>query len=156
MKITKTTIIEAPASLVFRILLDVDLATTWVPNLTSYKALSKRANMVGSTYLSQINYNGMQYEQTSEIKSYVENQFIRWSASSRFCDGRVEYHLTQISDIHTELTLDSEWDYKGFSKFCAWLFKSKTRQASEDILDESRRSFKSLVEMTYWSGDEHP
>ena len=156
MKTSKTTIIEAPVSLVWQILQDIDLATTWVPMLTSYRLISEAPNQVGSIYESEHDYKGMQYKQTGEIKAYVENEYIRWKSTTPFCDGKLEYHLTPISETQTEFKHVSECQYKGFSKFWSWLTKSKMQKTSDDMWNETHRNFKSLVEMTYWSGDEHP
>ena len=151
MEISKTTIIEAPASLVFQILMDIDLATTWVPMLESYRLTSKSPNQVGSIYQSQYNQNGMRFEQTAEITDYVENQLVKWTATTPFCDAKVAYSLTEISDIQTELKHITECNYKGLTKLLAWLGKSKFKKASEDILDKTHRNLKSIVEMTHWS-----
>ena len=152
METSKTTFIDAPASLVFKTLLDVDLATVWVPNLTHYEVISKSKNMVGSTYRSRFDFNGYKYEQVSEIKGYVENQSVEWLATSKLCDGKVNYFLTEISDTRTELKHISQCQYKGLTKIWAWLAKSKFSKASEDYIKESHENFKTLVEVEYTSG----
>ena len=153
METSKTTLIEAPASLVFKILFDVDLATVWVPNLTHYEIISKSENMVGSTYRSRLNFNGLKYEQVSEIKKYVKNQSVEWLATSKFCDGTVNYFLTEISDTRTEFKQISQCQYKGLTKIWAWLAKSKTRKASEDYIKEAHENLKTLIEVEYSSGN---
>ena len=152
METFKTTLIEAPASLVFKILLDVDLATVWAPGLTHYEVISKNKNMVGSTYRSRFDINGYKFEQVSEIKGYVENQSVEWLATSKFCDGKVNYLLTAISDTRTEFKHTSHCKYKGLTKILAWLTKSKTKKVSEDYNEELHENFKTLVEKEYTSG----
>jgi len=152
METSKTTLIEAPASLVFKILFDVDLATTWVPNLTYYEVISKTEHVVGSTYRSRFDFTGLKYEQVSEIKEYVENQRVEWLATSKFCDGKVDYFLTEISDSRTEFKQISQCQYKGLTKFWIWLAKSKTKKASEDYMREAHENLKTLVEVEYTSG----
>ena len=151
MKTSKTTIIDAPASFVFQILLDVELATKWVPMLTSYSRISGAPNRVGSTYRSELNYNDYVFEQMSEIKAITSDQFIRWSCSTKFCDGEVEYFLTPMSGFQTEFKHVSECRYKGLSKILVWFAKSKFRKKSEAILSETHMNFKSLVESLYSS-----
>jgi len=151
---SKTTKIDAPASVVFRTLMDVDLATEWVPTLISYNVISETPNMVGSIYRSQINNNGSVYEQVSEIKALVENQYVRWSGSSPFCESDVEYFLSPISDVRTEFKHVSECNYKGFARIWVWIAKSKFRELSDNLLNETHRNFKSLVEAKYQSGDD--
>ena len=151
MEISKTTLIDAPASLVFKILSDVDLATVWVPNLTHYEVISKSENMVGSTYRSRFDFNGLKFEQVSEIKKYVENHSAEWLTTSKFCDGTVKYYLTAISDARTELKHISQCQYKGLTKIWIWLVKSKTKKASEDYIKETHENFKTLVEAEYSS-----
>jgi len=163
MKLSKTTIIEAPTSLVFQILQDIDLATTWVPMLTSYRLISEAPNQVGSIYESLIDNKDMQYKQTAKIKTYVENEYIRWEMAGYFHDmefviyvGETEYFLKPISEVFTELTFTTEIHYKGLMKILTWFAKSKVKKTSEALIDETFRNFKSLVEMNYWSGEEHP
>ena len=152
-KISKTTMIDAPVSIVFQTLMDANLATEWVPNLISYNVISETPNMVGSIYRSQLNNNGLVYEQISEIKDLAKNQYIRWSGSCRFCESKVEYFLSPISDIRTEFKHVSECNYKGWTKVWVWLAKSKAMKTSDDFLNETHRNFKSLVEAKYRSVD---
>ena len=149
MKISKTTIIKAPAALVFKTLMDVDLATKWVPYLESYEIISETENMIGSRYRSQINQNGMKYEQIAEIKSYIENQFIEWTASCPFYDGVVEYFLLPLSNAQTEFTYISNYNYKGLMKIWSWLVKSKFQKISDDQLDLVHKKFKACVEAEF-------
>ena len=135
MKTSKTTIIKAPAALVFKTLMDVDFATKWVPYLESYEIISETENMIGSRYRSQINQNGMKHEQIAEIKSYIENQFIEWTVSCPYCDGVVEYFLLPLSNTQTEFTHISNCNYKGLMKIWSWLAKSKFQKISEDQMD---------------------
>jgi len=153
MRLSTTTIIDAPTSFVFQMLLDIDLATRWVPTLVSYSLISGPPNKVGSTYRSEFNYNGFEYEQMAEITAYVENQSVEWSATTPFCDAEVAYFLTQISDNQTEFEHIHECHYKGLSKIWAWLAKSKVRKKSEEVLTETHGNFKALVEAKYWASD---
>jgi len=151
MKTSDTTIIDAPASFVFRILLDVELATNWVSSLTSYSRVSGPPNKVGTTYHSEFNLEGYVYEQLSEIKAIRSNKSILWSCSTKFYDGEVEYVLTPISEEQTELKYVSDGKHKGFSKILAWLAKSKIREKSENILIENHMNFKRYAESLYTS-----
>jgi len=151
MKTSKTTIIKAPAPFVFKILMDIDLATKWVPFLDSYELISKSPSMIGSRYRSRINQNGMKYEQFAEIKSYIQDHFVEWTASCPYCDGIVEYVLLPLSDSETEFTHISNCHYKGLMRIWYWLAKSKFRKLSEDQLDLVHRNFKKLVETEYHS-----
>ncbi|MEP3653741.1 MAG: SRPBCC family protein [Litorimonas sp.] len=151
MKISKTTIIDAPVSFVFQILLDVDLAPKWVPMLSSYGRVSGAPNSVGSTYRSEFDYEGYTFEQMSEINAITSNQFIRWSYNTKFCDGVVEYSLSPISGAQTEIEHFSECRYKGLSKILMWIAKSKFRRKSETIMNETHMNFKRLVEELYSS-----
>jgi len=148
---SKTTLIDAPANVVFKILMDIDLATVWVPYLVKYEVISKTHNMVGSTYRSQIDYNGFKYEQLSEIINFVENETVEWRSSCKFCDGRVNYYLTAISETQTEFKFVTACKYKGLTKIWSWLAKSKFRKASEMYVDETFKNFKMLVEVEYTS-----
>ena len=109
--------------------------------------------MVGSTYRSRLDFNGLKYEQVSEIKKYVKNQSVEWLATSKFCDGTVNYFLTEISDTRTEFKQISQCQYKGLTKIWAWLAKSKTRKASEDYIKEAHENLKTLIEVEYSSGN---
>ena len=151
MKTTKTTEIEAPSSLVFNTLMDANLATDWVPTLISYALISETPNIVGAVYESKLQYNDVFYEQISVIKSLVENEYVRWSASSPFCESNVEYFLSPISNMRTEFKNVSECNYKGFAKIWAWLAKSKLKRETNAILNETHVNFKSLVEMDHQS-----
>ena len=152
METSKTTLIEAPASLVFKVLLDVDLARVWMPGLIHYEAISTSENMVGSTYRSRFDINGHKFEQISEIKGYVENQSVEWLSTTKYCDGKVNYFLTSISDIRTEFKHTSQCQHKGLTKILAWLTKSKTKKVTEDYNEELHENFKTLVEKEYASG----
>jgi len=143
--------VNAPANVVFKILMDIDLATVWVPYLVDYQLISQTHNMVGSTYRSQIDYNGFKYEQIGEIINFVENETVEWRSSCKFCDGRVNYYLTAISDTQTEFKFVTACQYKGLTKIWSWLAKSKFRQASEEYIDETFKNFKMLVEVEYAS-----
>ena len=147
MKTTKITEIEAPSSLVFQTLMDANLATEWVPNLMSYKLVSETPNVVGAIYESKLQYNDIRYEQISEIKVLIENEYVRWSASSPYCKSNVEYFLSPISNMRTEFKHVSECNYKGFAKIWAWLAKSKLQKETDAMLNEVHANFKSLVEM---------
>ncbi len=149
MKTTKTTQINAPASFVFQMLMDIDHATEWVSTLVAYEIVSGTPNEVGSIYKSQLNNNGVIYEQISEIVALVENQYVRWSGNCPYCESNVEYFLSSISDTCTELKHESECNYKGFTKFLSWIAKSKFMDASNALASETHEKFKSLVETKY-------
>jgi hypothetical protein len=93
----------------------------------------------------------MEYEQINELKAIVENQYILWSGSSPYCQSKVEYSLSPISDVSTELKHVTECNYKGLIKIWAWIAKSKIKKYSDAHLDETHRRFKSLVEAKYQS-----
>ncbi len=153
MKTTKITEIEASSSLVFDTLMDTSLATDWVPSLISYELISETSNIVGAIYKSKLQYNDVVYEQISEIKVLVENEYIQWSATSPFCESNVEYFLSPISNMRTEFKHVSECNYKGFAKIWAWLAKSKLKRETDTMLNEAHASFKALVEMNHQSKD---
>ena len=149
MKTSKTTEINAPISIVFQTLMDVDLATKWVPTLISYDVISETSDVVGSIYRSQLKYNDLVYEQISEVKDFIENQYIRWSASSPFCESNVEYFLSPISSVRTEFKSVSECNYKGLARIWVWIAKSKLKKQNDEMLTEAYANFKSLVEAKY-------
>ncbi len=151
METSNTTLIKAPVSLVFKTLFDINLATTWVLGLLHYEVISKSENMVGSKYLSLFDLNGLKFEQVSEIIEYTENQSVEWHSTSRFCDGKVSYVLTEISETHTEFKQTSRCQYKGLTKLWVWLVKSKTIKAAKDYNKECHKNFKALVEADYAS-----
>ncbi len=131
--------------------MDEELAIEWVPMLESYGRISGAPSRVGSKYLSELKYDGYEFEQVSEIKAIRFNQYIRWSTITKFCDGECEYFLKPRSDIQTEFKHIIDCRYKGFSKILAWLAKPVFERKSEAILDEMFLNFKSLVEARYLS-----
>jgi uncharacterized membrane protein len=148
---SNSTLIDAPTPVVFKILMDIELATVWVPYLVKYEVISKTRNMVGSTYRSHIDYDGLKYELMSEIIHFVENETVEWRSSCKFCDGRTSYYLTTVSDTQTEFKFVTACKYKGLTKIWSWLAKSKFKKASEMYIEETFKNFKMLVEVEYTS-----
>ena len=77
MKTSLTTIIDAPAALVFLWLDDNERLLKWVPNLIKDEALTDMPGKVGSTFAQTFLENGREMEMEGEITAFEENERMR-------------------------------------------------------------------------------
>ena len=77
MKSSKTTLINAPAHIVFPWLEDNDRLSQWVPNIIEDEALTETPEKVGSTFRQIFLEGGKRMEMIGEITAYTENKRMR-------------------------------------------------------------------------------
>ena len=101
MRTSKTTIIDAPASIVFLWLEDKDRLQKWVPNLIEDQTLADTPDKIGSRFRQVYLENGKRMEMVGEITDYVENERMRVDISGDMFDLDVDYTLKQLSETQT-------------------------------------------------------
>lgn len=146
-----TTIIDAPAEIVFLYLEDSDRLKRWVPNLVEDESIVETPQKIGSKFRQVFLEKGRTMEMTGEITEYVENEFIRVNMTGDMFGLDVGYRLTSVSDAQTEVTQDTEIKFKGFMKFVAIIFMLFSKLSSNNPQAEAHAKLKEMAEREYQS-----
>jgi len=149
MKTTKTTLIDAPAAIVFLWLEDNDRLKQWVPNLVEDEALVETTEKAGSQFRQVFLENGKRMEMVGEITAYVENERMRVNMTGDMFALDVDYILKGLSDNKTELTQNSKIRFKGFLKILAPIMSLMSKLSSKDPQAEAHAKLKAMAEAEY-------
>lgn len=146
MKTSKTTIINAPANIVFLYLEDNERLSQWVPNLVEDEALTETPEKVGSTFRQVFLERGKRIEMIGEITEYTENKRMRVDISGDMFNLDVDYILKALSHEQTELTQDSHIRFKGVLRLFAPLMLLMSKFSKSDPQAEAHAKLKALAE----------
>ncbi len=149
MKTTKTTLIDAPAAIIFLWLEDNERLQQWVPNLVEDEALVETSEKVGSRFRQVFLENGKRMEMTGEITAYVENERMRVNMTGSMFNLDVDYILKELSDSQTELTQNSQIWFKGFLKLLAPIMTLMSKLSSKDPQAEAHAKLKAMAEAEF-------
>jgi len=149
MKTTKTTLIDAPAAIVFLWLEGNERIKQWVPNLVEDEALIETPEKVGSRFQQVFLENGKRMEMIGEITDYIENERMRVIMTGDMFDLDVDYILKELSDNQTELTQNSQIHFKGFLKIMAPIMILMSKISSKDPQAEAHAKLKAMAEAEY-------
>lgn len=152
MKTSKTTIIDAPAAIVFPWLEDNERIKQWVPNLVEDEAITETPEKVGSQFRQVFLENGREMTMTGEITAYVENERMQIFMTGDMFNLDMDYVLKPLSDTQTALTQDTEIRFKGFLKLLAPIMFLMSKLSSKDPQAEAHNLLKSLAEAEYQAG----
>jgi len=149
MKTTKTTLIDAPAAIVFLWLEDNGRLKQWVPNLVEDEVLVETTEKVGSQFRQVFLENGKRMEMVGEITAYVENERMRVNMTGDMFALDVDYILKGLSNNKTELTQNSKIRLKGFLKILAPIMSLMSKLSSKDPQAEAHAKLKAMAEAEY-------
>ncbi|NNE41454.1 MAG: hypothetical protein HKN14_11125 [Marinicaulis sp.] len=152
MKITKRTHINAPVATVFSWLEDNDRLRQWIPNLIEDEALIETPERVGSRFRQVYLENGKRMEMTGEITEFVENERMRVDITGNMFDLDVEYTVLAITDSKTELTQNTEIQFKGIMRLFAPIMSLMSKFSSQDPQAEAHEKLKTMAEAEYQAG----
>ena len=151
MKTTMTTVIDAPAEIVFLWLEDSDRLKRWVPNLVEDEPIVETPEKVGSKFRQVFVEKGKTMEMTGELTEYVENEFLRVNMTGDMFGLDVGYRLKSSSDAQTEVTQDTEIKFKGFMKLMAPIFVLSCKFSKKNPQADAHAKLKELAEQEYQS-----
>ena len=146
-----TTIIDAPAEIVFLWLEDSDRLKQWVPNLVQDESIVETPQKIGSKFRQVFVEKGRTMEMTGEITEYVENGLLRVIMTGDMFGLDVGYRLKSLSDAQTEVTQDTQIKFKGFSKFVAPIFMLLSKLSSKNPQAQAHAKLKEMAEQEYQS-----
>ena len=149
MKTSKTTIIDAPASIVFPWFEDSERLRQWIPNIVEDVALIETPEKVGSTFRQVFLERGKQMEMTGEITAYAENERMRVYMSGDMFDLDADYVLKALSPEQTEVTQDTTIKFKGMIKLLAPLMLLMSKFSNADPQAEAHAKLKELAEAEF-------
>jgi|GEM_PF-1727470 len=153
MKTSKTTIIDAPAKIVFLWLEDKDRLRQWIPSLVEDEPLVETPEKIGSKFRQVYLENGKEMEMTGEITAYVQDECLRAYITGKMFDLDVDYILKSTSDTQTELTQDSEIKLKGFFKVMWPLMALMSKLSKKDPQAEAHARLKEMAEAEFKAGE---
>lgn len=146
MKTSTTTIIDAPASVIFLWLEDKDRLTQWIPNLFEDETLSETQDKIGSRFRQVFLENGRKMEMEGEITAYEPDARLRVMMTGEMFNLDVDYKLRALSERQTEVTQDSAIQFKGFLKLMAPLMGLMSKFSSKDPQAEAHARLKEKAE----------
>lgn len=149
MKTSKTTIIDAPANIVFLWLEDNARLKQWVPNLIEDEPIIETPNKIGSTFRQVFLERGKTMEMTGEITAYSESERMRVFMTGDMFNLDVDYILKALSPTQTEVTQDTEIKMKGAAKLFTPLMFLMSKLSKNDPQAESHAKFKELAEAEF-------
>ena len=149
MKTSKTTIIDAPAKIVFLWLEDDERLRQWIPSLIEDEPLIETPEKVGSTFRQVFLENGKEMEMTGEITAYAENERIRVFMSGKMFDLDVDYVLRALTPEQTEVTQDTVIKMKGFLKLMAPIMWLASKLSKKNPQAEAHAMLKEFAEAEF-------
>jgi len=149
MKTSKTTIIDAPASIVFLWLEDNERLKKWIPNLVEDEAITETPEKVGDTFRQVFLEGGKEMEMTGEITAYTENERMRVFMTGKMFDLDVDYILKSLSEAQTGVTQDTEINMKGFAKIMTPIMLLMSKLSKKDPQAEAHALLKEFAEAEY-------
>lgn len=152
MKTSKTTIIDAPAEIVFPWLEDNERLRQWVPNLVEDEALIETPEKVGSKFRQAFLERGKRMEMIGEITAYAENERMRVYMTGDMFELDVDYVLKPLSPEQTEVTQDSTIKFKGFLKLLTPLMILMSKLSKADPQAEAHAKLKDMAESEFRTG----
>lgn len=152
MKTSKTTLIDAPANIVFLWLEDKDRLCQWVPNIVEDEALTETPDKIGSTFRQVFLERGKRMELIGEITAYKENERMRVDMTGDMFSLDADYILNALSETQTELTQDTTIKFKGALKLMTPLFILVAKFSKNDAQAEAHAKLKAMAEAEFQSG----
>ena len=152
MKTSTMTRINAPVTTVFLWLEDDNRLRQWIPNLIEDEALIETPERVGSRFRQVYLENGKRMEMTGEITEYVENERMRVEITGDMFDLDVEYILLAITDNQTELTQNTEIQFKGIMRLFAPIMSLVSKFSSKSPQTEAHEKLKTMAEAEHQAG----
>lgn len=149
MKTSKTTIINAPANIVFLWLEDNERLKQWVPNLIEDEPLIETPEKTGSTFRQVFLERGKHMEMTGEITDYAENERMRVFMTGDMFNLDVDYILKSLSPAQTEVVQDTEIKMKGAAKLFTPLMLIMSKLSKSDPQAEAHNKLKEMAEAEY-------
>jgi uncharacterized protein YndB with AHSA1/START domain len=149
MKTSKTTIIDAPAKVVFLWLEDDERLKKWIPNLVEDESIIETPEKVGSTFRQAFLERGKRMEMTGEITAYKDNERLRVYMTGDMFNLDVDYILKALSPTQTEVTQDTEIKMKGAVKLFGPLMWLMSKLSKSDPQAEAHAKLKEMAEAEY-------
>jgi len=149
MKTSMTTVIDAPAAIVFLYLEDNERIKKWVPNLIEDEAITETPDKVGSEFRQVFLEGGKEMEMTGVITEYTENERIRIDMTGKMFDLDVDYILKALSATQTEVTQDTEIKMKGFMKIMTPIMLLISKLSSKNPQADAHAKLKELAEAEF-------
>ena len=120
-----------------------------MPNLVEDEALLETPEKVGSKFRQVFLEKGKRMEMTGEITAYVENKRMRVTMIGDMFELDVDYILNSLTDNQTEVTQESQINFKGLIKLFALLFILMSKISSKDPQAEAHATLKAMAESEY-------
>ena len=149
MKTQTTTRINAPTSTIFLWLDDTHRLKQWVPNLAVDEIISDTPEKIGSRFRQVFVENGREMEMTGEITAFVENEQMRVNMAGKMFNLDVEYILTAVSDAQTDVTQNTQIQFKGLMKIFAPFMILASKFSSKDPQADAHAKLKAMAETEY-------
>lgn len=149
MKTSMTTVINAPAEVVFLWLEDDERLKQWIPNLLEDEPIIETPEKVGSTFRQVFVENGKEMEMTGEITAYSENERMRVFMTGKMFDLDVDYILKSPSENQTEVTQDSHIKLKGAMMLFAPIMWLMSKLSSKNPQADAHARLKELAEAEF-------
>jgi len=149
MKTSMTTIIDAPANIVFLWLEDNERLKQWVPNLIEDNPIIETPEKIGSTFRQTFLERGKTMEMTGEITAYTENERMRVFMTGEMFNLDVDYILKALTPEQTEVTQDTEIKMKGAAKLFAPLMLLMSKLSKNNPQAEAHARLKGMAEAEY-------
>jgi len=152
MKTSESVSIDAPAKTVFLWLEDDVRLKKWVPNIIVDEAIIETPEKVGSTFRQVFLERGKEMEMFGEITAYVENERMRVAMTGDMFNLDVDYILKPTGDAQTELTQNTEINFKGFMKLFTPIFSLMAKFGSNKAQAEAHATLKRMAEAEHNAG----
>ncbi len=152
MRTSKTTIIDAPADIVFLWLDDDERLRRWVPNIVEDETLVETPEKVGSTFRQTFLERGRKMELLGEITAYSENERMRVYMSGDMFNLDVDYALKALSAEQTQLRQTTAITLNGAFKLLTPLMLFLSKLGGSDAQAKAHAKLKQLVEAEFREG----
>lgn len=149
MKTSTTTVINAPANIVFLWLEDNERLKQWIPSLIEDEPITETPDKVGSTFRQVFLEGGKEMEMTGEITAYKENERMRVYMTGKMFTLDVDYLLADETGSQTALTQDTEIKMKGFMKIMMPIMVIMSKLGKKDSQAEAHAKLKELAEAEF-------
>lgn len=149
MKTSMTTIIDAPANIVFLWLEDNERLKQWIPNLVSDEPIIETPDKIGSTFRQVFLENGKEMEMIGEITEYHQDQRMRVFMTGKMFVLDVDYFLNASSHSQTKVTQDTNISLKGFAKIMSPIMYLMSKLSKKNPQADAHARLKAMAETEY-------
>lgn len=145
MTVTESVSINAPASIIFEYLMDIDNRSAYIPALEEVIMLDPLPIRKGSRYTEVANIAGRRLSTTYQVTAYIKDRKLTAKTLKSIFPIEVDLSLEESSEM-SHLKISLEFKLTGIFKIGGSIVKGIVSQQARDILSRIKTNVEYKVE----------